>query len=75
MTYHDLIRRMTLLSPVLADDVADELERLRAFVQWVANQIDNEDADLDEIITRAESVLRGISGENCGEKKMQEESQ
>ena len=43
---------------VIMDKAADEIERLRADMKWISEQRWNEDADLDEICTRADRAFQ-----------------
>jgi hypothetical protein len=40
-----------------ASDDKTEITRLRAALQWIADQSDNEDADLDDIYDKANEAL------------------
>lgn len=42
----------------------DEIKRLRAFVKYVSDQIDNENADLDDLIVLANRLLSAKSVES-----------
>ena len=46
--------------PELLREAADEIERLKAALQWIADRGDVDDLDsLDEIIDRARAALEG----------------
>lgn len=42
------------------DHAIEQIARLKAALRWTAEQRWNENADLDDICAKAESVLRGL---------------
>ena len=57
MSANDIIQRNAECARQLLDAGA-EIERLRAELKWISEQRWNEDADLDDICTRADRALQ-----------------